>query len=279
MRMAWNWLVCGFVFAGTLSAGAAEGGKLLPTASLAKQVNALSILLSDSPHGTTMESRRLAGFAVRDKISQFIIDQIETKPDITKDQLHAQLLAILCSNEHAECGCDHPPYVFTNGWIGPKGTSQFVVAYQISLGFMGPTGSITAVESYLVEEGKKVHRTARGGGEFDAYVANFQMVQQFFDPAEIWVLAWGMVQGGSGRGLHGRAAVYRAATDAVKIAWDDAREDNLTAQTNAIGWEVNYADHDRLYGNDPNPYFLDIYKIDYPKLTFTRVVHYQHRED
>ena len=56
---------------------------------------------------------------------------------------------------------------------------------------MGPNGSITVVESYLVQNGTKGRRAARGGSEFDAYVANFQFVQQFFDPAENWVLPGG----------------------------------------------------------------------------------------
>ncbi len=262
MRIAWILLVCGMVLQACLSTGAAENGKLLPTASLAKQLNSLGTPLSESPTGTTMESRRKSGLVLRDRISQFIIDQIEATPNITKDQMLAQLRAILCSNPNVECDCEHPPYVFTNVWLGPTGTAQFAVAYQLSLGYMGPKGNITVLESYLVDNAK-ARRVARGGNEFDAYVANFQMVQQFFDPAEIWVLTWGTVQGASGRGLSGRATVYRVGTDAVTIAWSDAREDNLSAQRNELGWEMAYADHDLLYSNDPNPYFFDVYKLNY----------------
>jgi hypothetical protein len=257
------------------SAQAAETGALLSTAPLAKQVSALGTLLSESPTGTTVEDRRKAGFVLRGKISQFVVDQIEAKPNITKDQLRAQLRAIICAHPNLECDCNHPPYVLANAWFGPRGTSQFVVAYQINLGFMGPKGSITVLESYVVEDGK-AKRSAAGGGEFDAYNTNFEMVQQFFNPVEIWVLTWGMVNGASGRGLRGRAAVYRISTDSVTIAWDDDRQDNLTAQTNAIGWEVNYAAHDLLYGNDPKPYFFDAYEVDPTKRTFSRTVHYQH---
>ena len=158
---------------------AANSGKLLPTAPLSKQVNALSVLLSQSL-GETVESRRKAGSALRDKISQFIVDQVEAKVDITKEQLRAQLQAVLCASPNAECDCNHPPVVITNRWLGPKGTSQFVVAYQINLGFMGPKGSITVLESYVVEDGK-ARRSATGGSEFDAYTADFGMVHQFFN--------------------------------------------------------------------------------------------------
>lgn len=257
---------------------AADAGKLLSTDALARQVNTLSVPLGVSP-GTTVETRRKAGFEVRDKIGQFIVDQIEAKPDITKEQLRAQLQAILCSARYAVCGGDQPPHVFANSWFGPRGSSQFVVAYQLGLGFMGPSGSITTIESYFVDNGK-ARRAACAGSEFAAYVVNFQMVQQFFKPSpEIWVLAWGTVEGASGRGLHGRATVYRASADSVTIAWDEDSQDNLTAQTNAIGWEVNYADNKLLYGNGPKPYFFDVYEIDYQKRTFSRVVHYQHAAD
>src|SRR5208337_3981420 len=140
------------------------------------------------------------------------------------------------------------------------GTSQFVVAYELGLGFVA--GSVTVIESYIRDNSTgTVRRTARGGKEFDGYVTNFQMISQFSSPAEIWVLAWGMVEGASGRGLHGRATVYRVGVDAIQIAWDDAREDNVTAQRNEVGWEVNYADPKKLYGVDPRPYFLDIYRV------------------
>jgi hypothetical protein len=101
------------------------------------------------------------------------------------------------------------------------------------------------------------------------------MLQQFFNPAEIWVLAWGQMSGASGRGLHGQAAVYRVAPDGVNIEWS-LKQDNMTAQKNELGWEVSYADHDLLYGNAPKPYFLDVYKMDFAKRTSTRIVHYQY---
>ena len=262
----------------SLHGGATDTGKLLPTSTLAKQVRSLNMLLSNSPPGTTLDSRRRAGFEVRDRISQFIVDQTDVNPDISQSQLRKQLQAILCSSPNDECDCDHPPYVLGNIWGGKKGTQQFVVAYVLYLGFMGEKGSITVVEGYLPENGK-VRRSSRGGTEFDGYMVNFQMVAQFFDPNEIWVLGWGTAQGASGRGLHGRATVYSVGADSVKLVWDAPDLANVTAQRSAVGWEVAYADPTLLYGNDREPYFLDVYAVAYLKRTFSRVVHFQHPQD
>ena len=264
-------------------AQASDSGTLLPTTSLANEVKQLSALLSDSPPGTTVETRRLQGLRVQKEITKFITAQMQAFRAISQEQLRKQLQGVLCSElsgTAAECACDQPPYVFANNWAGNRGVSQFIVAYVLHLGFMGPQGSISVVESYMRDNSNgTVRRTAIGGSEFDGYMPNFQMVQQFYGPPEIWVLAWGQVLGGSGRGLHGRVTLYRAKADSVEIAWDDAREDNLEARRNAVGWEVTYADHNLLYGHDPKPYFLDVYSIDYAKRTFSRVVHYQSSPD
>ena len=274
MRIAGRLLACGVVLFASLHAVATDNGRLLPTAALAAKVRSLN-MPSDSPPGTTLDGRRRAGFVVRDRIGQFIVDQMNANPGISQSQLRKQLQAILCSSPNDECDCDHPPYVLGNIWGAKKGTQQFVVAYVLYLGFMGERGSITVVEGYLSQNGK-VKRSSRGGLEFDGYMVNFQMVAQFFDPAEIWVLAWGMVQGASGRGLHGRAMVYGVGADSVKPVWDAPDMDNVTAQRNAVGWEVAYAEPTLLYGNDPKPYFLDVYEVAYPKRTLSRVVHFQH---
>jgi len=252
-----------------LSAARAENRNLLPTARLAESVNTLR----QPPSGTKVEKKRKAGYIVRDKINQFIVNQIEANPDITKEELQAQLGAILCPRHPCDIGLQ--PAVLTSSWFGPKGTLQFAVGYQIYLGFMGPNGMITVLESFLVENGKVIQRGAFVGGEFDAYSANFQLIEQFIDPAEIWVLAWGTVLGGSGRGIGGRAVMYRVGLGEVNVAWEDAREVNVAAQKSLIGWEFRYASKQLLYGNDQKPYFFDVYKIEFAKRTFSRTVHVQ----
>jgi len=115
--------------------------------------------------------------------------------------------------------------------------------------------------------------------EFDGYTVGFQMVANFFDPSETWVLAWGTVEGGNGRGISGQSTLYRVGTDEVKAVWDDGREVNVSAQKSLIGWEFDYANKEMLYGNDPKPYFLDVYELDLVKRTFSRAVHYRHSEN
>jgi len=261
------------------SSRASDGTKLLDTTSLANEVKRLSILLSESPPGTTVEKRRLEALQMQKQVTGFIVDQLRAMPAISQEELRRQLQAILCSpfpNTQLGCGCDQPPYVFDNSWGGSRGTSQFVVAYVLDLGFMSSQGSMAVIESYMRDNSSGVlRRTAIGGGEFDGYIPNFQMVGQFYGPPEIWVLAWGQVLGASGRGLHGKATLYRVKVESVEEAWSYSA-DNVTAERNPVGWEVNYADHRSLYANDTRPYFLDVYAIDYAQRSFSRVIHYRH---
>jgi hypothetical protein len=149
-------LFCGYA--------AGEQGKLLSTSSLAKKVRATARLLSDSPPGTTAETRRRGGNRLRDEISQFIVAQVEAMPSISQQQLRDQLRKVLSPgvpDTDVESACDRPPYVFANVWGGTKGTSQFVIAYQLALGFMGPQSSIIVIESYTRDNNSEtVRRTS-----------------------------------------------------------------------------------------------------------------------
>jgi hypothetical protein len=102
-------------------------------------------------------------------------------------------------------------------------------------------GSVTVIESYVRDNSTgNVRRTQRGGNDFDGYVPNFQMVSQYFNPDEIWLLAWGMVEGASGRGLSApgdysqRSACMtstRAARAAGSIAATTAEPISTSAET------------------------------------------------
>jgi len=257
-------------------AKAAETGKLLPTASLAAEVKQVS-----SPISEPLELRRSKGLRLQKEISGFVIAQMQSMREISQEQLRAQLQAILCpDSDTSSCDCNQPPYVFSNTWGGRRGTSQFVVAYALYLGFLGPQSSITVLEGYERDNSTgAIRRTAVGGSEFDGYFVDFQMVHQFYRPPEIWVLTWGNVLGASGRGVRGRATVYRVKSEAVEVAWNDAKHDNVTAQRNALGWEVDYGDHDLIYGYDPKPYFFDVYAVNHQKRTFSRIVHHHYAPD
>ena len=245
----------------------------LPTHELSREVRTLTAPLKSS---LQLQERQRDGNRVRDHISEFIVRQLEAMPAISQRQLRTQLYKILCSGAVDECdACTGPPYAFAADW-GPKTTRrQVVVVYVLSLGFIGPNGTLTVVETYLWEKGK-ANRSSGGGSEFDGYISNFQQVGWHPDTEEYWVLAWGTLEGSSGRGLSGRAAVYRVAADSVKTVWFAPLLLNVSAQRNAVGWEVNYADKDRLYENDPHPWVLDIYSFDYAGRTYSRVVRYQY---
>jgi hypothetical protein len=121
-------------------ASAAEPGKLLPTSSLSNQVNETARLFSESPPGATIEARRGAGLRLRDKISEFIIAQMQAMPEISQEQLRTQLDAILCSNMSAKCDSDRRPYVFTNLWAGVQGNLAVCGGLCAGFGIYGPEG-------------------------------------------------------------------------------------------------------------------------------------------
>jgi hypothetical protein len=255
----------------TTFSSAATRDELLPTAQLSKEARSFRTPLKSS---SEIPQRRSKGAVVRDHISEFVVRQLGTMPSISQRQLQTQLRKILCSEASGACDeCNQPPYVFASDW-GPKTIRrQVALAYMLDLGFVGPGGTLTVVESYLWENGT-AKRIAGGGSEFDGYIANFQQVSWL--PDAYWLLAWGTLTGSSGRGLSGRAALYRVGVDAVKTVWFAPVLLNVTAQRNAIGWEVNYADQDRLYDNAANPWLLDIYSFDNAQGTYSRVVHYQY---
>jgi len=260
------------VFLSTFSRAAVQDA-LLPTTELSKEAQSF---LTPLKSGQETQQRRRKGAVVRDHISEFIVRQLEAMPSISQGQLQTQLQRVLCSRALDDCDeCNRPPYVFAFDY-GPKTIRrQVVVAYLLDLGFMGPGGTLTVVENYLWVNGQ-AKRTAGAGSEFDGYIGNFQQVVWHPDTDEYWLLAWGTLTGSSGRGLSGRAAVYRVGVDAVKTVWFAPVLLNVTAQRNAVGWEVNYADKDRLYGNDPHPSVLDIYRFDYTQRTYSRVVRYRY---
>lgn len=247
---------------------------LLPTAPLAREVQQLT---AHRPEDPDLPSRRRKATAVRDEINAFIIRQLEVMPSISAQQLQRQLDKIFCADAPNQCDpCNSPPYVFAADWGSKTLRRQIVVASQITAGFMGPGGTITSIDIYVWESGK-ARRSATGGAEFDGYVADFQKVAWHPDSDEYWILVWGSLQGSSGRGISGRAAVYRAGIDSVKTVWLEQQLLNVSAQSNRLGWEVSYADAHAQYEARPGPSLtvFDVYAFDYERRSFSRVVHYQ----
>ena len=241
-------------------------GGLLPTAPLADEVRAIE----DLPD---MDDRRRRGLQLRDRIGAFIIAQQNAMPSISSSQLRAQLREIVpgCGPTE-ECSESRPPHVF-KAVYGPT-TQQVVVAYVIETGTAAGPG-ITVLENYVWDKDRGARRTARGGNEFDAYGVHFEQVATWPRDYESWVLVWGTVRGASGRGLSGRAAVYRVTSNRVSIVWlRSSNMMNVVAQRIDMGWEVSYYDAKRLYGGLPNPGVLDLYQLDYSNRTHRRILHF-----
>lgn len=261
-----------FVLLTTLASAQSTARDLLPTSGLSAEVRNLSSTWQ-SGNRSIGEQRKRAR-ALRDRISQFVVSQLESKPSISARELQTQLRAVFDLEPWNNCNvCNDPPYVWATAWGSKTTHRQIVVAYDLSLGFMGPQSSLATIESYSWENGS-ARRTSRGGSELDGYVNNFDSIAWHPDTNEYWILAWGQASGASGRGLHGRALLYRVAEEKVEPVWRSSLKlDNVVARQNEAGWELTYADHDLLYSDDPHPHFIDVYSFDWTARTFRRIVH------
>jgi hypothetical protein len=246
---------------------------LLPTQALARQVQALKHV-PDSD--ADVRRRVLLGKAVRGRIDEFIVRQLESLPSISGDQLQHQLQDIVCTGGTYPCeGDDATPKVFTEGWGSKTERRQVVVAYVLYLGFMGERGSIVTVESYVWEkQSQKARMTSRGGSEFDGRYVEFQQLAWYPSDGKYWLFVSGPPLGWSGRAYAGKATLYSVGIDDVHTIWTSGTQPNLRVRKNELGWEASYANYDRFYSNLPKPYVFDVYKFDYDSRNFQRVIHY-----
>ncbi len=247
---------------------------LLPTQALARQARELqSAPISEEDN----QRRVIQAKVLRHRISNFIVQQLEALPSISGSQLQAQLQEILCSPDISPCeGSYSSPKVFAVDPWGPKAQQrQVIVAYEISLGFMGPNGTLVTIESYVWhKDSQKAERTSHGGSEFDGRRVKFELLTWY--PNEYWIFASGPPLGWSGRAYAGQATLYCVGIDSVSTVWKSGILPNLTVQRNELGWEANYADRDRFYGNLPAPWVFDVYKFNYDTRHYQRVIHYRY---
>jgi hypothetical protein len=246
---------------------------LLPTQALARQVRALQ-RVPDSD--ADVRRRVLLGKAVRDRVDEFIVRQLESLPSISGDQLQHQLQNIVCTEDTHPCDENYStPKVFTEGWGSKTERRQVVVAYVLYLGFMGPRGSIVTVESYVWEkQSQKARMTSRGGSEFDGRHVEFQQLAWYPSDGQYWIFVSGPPLGWSGRAYAGKATLYSIGIEDVHAIWTSGTQPNLRVRKNELGWEASYANYDRFYNNLPKPYVFDVYKFDYDSRNFQRVIHY-----
>jgi hypothetical protein len=249
---------------------------LLPTQMLARQVQALATV----PETDADQRRRIAqGKAVRDRISDFIVRQLDALPSISSYELQHQLQSIVCTPGLTRpCSEDYStPKVFTDIWGPKEERRQVVVAYLLYLGCMGERGSLVTLENYVWEKGsQKARMTTRGGSEFDGRYVEFQQFEWYPSDNQYWIFVSGPPLGWSGRAYAGSGTLYSVGMDQVRAIWTSGTLPNLRLQKNELGWEASYADSDRFYNNLPEPYVFDIYKFDYDSRKFQRVIHYRY---
>ena len=247
-----------------------ESNGLLPTEILAKEVRALADLRDEFPE------RQRRGNAVRRDIGNFILRQLEAMPAISERQLRGQLQSILCAKEDEECvNGKRPPDVFAESFGPNTERRQVVVTYALYLGFMGPGGTLTTIESYVWEK-QKARMTSRGGQEFDGRNVNFDLLTRYPEEKEYWIFASGPPSGWSGRAFSGQAILYRVGIDRVVPMWQSRNLPNLVVHRNELGWEMTYEDRNRFYNNLPEPHVFDVYMLDYNARNYHRVIHYRY---
>jgi hypothetical protein len=275
MRVLIAFSICFAALSSFASTGFASTGNngLLPTGTLSRQVQELR---EPAKNAAGITRKRREALVVRDRISDFIVQQLETMPSITAGQLQTQLRSFICVDPDSKCeDCHRSPYVYAADW-GPKTVRrQVVVAYQLDLGFNGPKSTIVTIDNYIWEQGKARH-TSRGGSALNGRQIEFQEVAWYPERNEYWILASGPTMGWSGRAFPGRAIIFQVGIDKIDPVWNTKTLPNLTAEKNELGWEATYADKERFYNNLPKPYVFDVYSLDYLHRTFRRVIHYRY---
>jgi hypothetical protein len=260
----------GIIAFATIVAGAyASPSSLLPTSPLAAQVRRVA-----KPIGSQneVETHRRMARTVRGQITAFVIHQLEVMPAISALELQQQLRRVLCVNNSEQCGTgNNPPNVFAEPW-GPKtDRRQIVIAYLLDLGFI--SGSDSVIESYEWNDGK-ARLAAEGGEDMNGRQLTFKRLAWYPDDEEYWILASGPTYGWSGRAFPGRAVLYRVGVNTgIRALWSRSLP-NLKVQLNELGWEASYVDRERFYHDLPKPSVFDVYRFDYAKRQFSRVIHY-----
>lgn len=245
---------------------------LLPASSLAREIGALQSLRANAPIDAVTMKRRVA--RIREVIGNFVVRQIEAYPSISKEGLQKQLGSAFAGSL---TGGVSGPRVFAEP-SGPKAIHRdFVITYGW-FAFYGKGGSETILESYVWDQGRGA---LRGAGMvasfFSGYLTEQEEVCWFRNPSAYWLLVSGQVGGASGRVLGGSAAVFEISAEQVKTVWTaPARVGNVSAYVPSSGvprWEIEYVDANKFYSGIPHARLLDVYRVDYDKRTFRRLIH------
>jgi len=253
--------------------------RLLSTKALAHDIRVLQSPMDDADVNPRADRPRVA--ALRRKVGDFIILQIEAYPSISPCELEKQL-ALAFAVEDQGCGEtldreEGVPRVFAPSW-GPKSTQRnFAVVYSWWASY-GGNGSQTILESYVWEKDQRVHRAAASVPASFAgmLLRQAQEVCWFPDPDRYWVLLSESVGGGSGRVIGGTASVVEIGPDQIRTIWNAPPGiGNLEAYAMlpSLRWEIEYADVQEVYADQPKAYRLEIYQVDFERHAFHRLAY------
>lgn len=236
--------------------------------SLATRIRQLS-----TPRYEAVSERQSAARRVGASISGYVISALEHTPSTTANELQLTVGALL-----GQTVADNAtgPRVFASGW-GPRANKRIVVlAYVLDLGCMGPGCTFVRIETFVWErETGKAHSASKNDPTLNGRRIEFQLITQYADRDEYWIMASGPITGWSGRTFAGRAVLYRVNSMEVRPIWDRSLS-GLTVQKNEMGWEANYADPDLFDSDKPNPYVFDVYALDWKNQSFHRVIHHRY---
>lgn len=235
---------------------------------LAAKVHQLAALRDEAVSVRQAEARRVDA-----QIADWLMAAIQRTPSITAKELQTSIDAIVGQNSDDD---GVQPKVFAQGWGTGTSKRTIVLAYMLDLGCMGQGCTFVRIESFVWEKQTgKVHSASKGGATLNGRRIAFQLITQYADRDEYWIMASGPPTGWSGRTFSGRAVLYRVNSTEVQSIWDRTSS-GLTVQKNELGWEANYAVQDRFYMNKPNPYVFDVYALDWQKHSFSRVIHHRY---
>lgn len=255
---------------------------LLPTATLERQIRTLPDAVRPLNDRNAARAVKNQFAKVRRAIGEFVARQIEVYLSISKCELQKQL-ADAFARDDGTCNGKWRMYdtviprVFTQSWGPGSKRRVFVVAYCIWLGFYGPGGYETVLESYVWERGGTVHRGASIiPAGLSGIGTDMDEVCWFPDTDRYWVLASGTMSGASGRALGGTAAVLEVGPEGASTVWSAPRNiGNVSAHAHArdLRWEIQYVDMKRFYSDLPHATLLDIYRVVWSTRTYRRLVH------
>jgi hypothetical protein len=238
----------------------AQTPKLLPTESVARQIEAIRIKLAEPLGGTPFDTDKFERdkadheqeFArLREVVASFVIAQLEAEPKLSTMQLRAQLIDIL---DRVDDGV-HKTLVFRTTRLEEKDPLVWAVVYNEDAHY-GLGGSRIVIDSYSVEKGK-ARLAGRGGSEMDGYALEAESV---YSPSlsSITILIHGRLGWASGHELPAGAVLYGVNQTGVRALWTLNAPGLVFVGRVAAGFVIQYHDEERHAANLPDT-ALDVY--------------------